>query len=170
MRPRFAQHLEQISRNSGWSWSLLALHLLIYVVFYQITALIFSDPLAHADRGFMLPMIWMLLVFAVALSWLLLIARSTFWRAFVVTERAVLMSAALVAAVSVLFAVSANQLWGPLGTATFQTSSFLLGLWYDPITSIDSEFILGTENFVVHIGQPCSGYEGIGLVLSLIHI
>jgi exosortase E/protease (VPEID-CTERM system) len=58
-----------------------------------------------------------------------------------------------------------QQLWQPMGEATFQLVRFWLSLLYgQQIVADHAQHLLGTSSFVVHIAPACSGYEGMGLI------
>ncbi|MEO1250896.1 MAG: exosortase E/protease, VPEID-CTERM system [Pseudomonadota bacterium] len=63
-----------------------------------------------------------------------------------------------------------QQSWSALSDATFHVSAFFLSLVTDDVISRPAERILGTGDFKVNIAAACSGYEGVGLVLTFLAI
>lgn len=57
------------------------------------------------------------------------------------------------------------RLWEPFGRSTLTALRVLLGLVYSDIVYQPAEAVIGTSRFAVEIMAPCSGYEGIGLIV-----
>ncbi len=54
--------------------------------------------------------------------------------------------------------------WRPLSDATLWLVRVLLSVVTADVIYQPDEFLIGTANYAVTVGAPCSGYEGIGLV------
>lgn len=77
----------------------------------------------------------------------------------------------LVCGTIILAATIASQLsWSFLSQATFDFSYLLLTLYETNIVVDVDKRLLGVENFIVNIAPQCSGYEGIGLVVTFLAI
>lgn len=63
--------------------------------------------------------------------------------------------------------VSQNS-WGALSAATLYSTHWLLSLYEANVHIDPATRYLGAGDFVVEIGAPCAGYEGIGLVLTML--
>jgi exosortase E/protease (VPEID-CTERM system) len=61
-----------------------------------------------------------------------------------------------------------EELWGPLGRATFWAVNWLVGLVCPGAYCDPPQMIIGTPAFAVQIAPECSGYEGIGLTVAVV--
>ncbi|MEZ5959945.1 MAG: exosortase E/protease, VPEID-CTERM system [Hyphomonadaceae bacterium] len=77
--------------------------------------------------------------------------------------------AAMIAGLSIYMAIAAaRESWRELSSATLSASYWILNL-YEPGAVMDQTArVLGARGFQVVIDAPCSGYEGIGLVLGVL--
>ncbi|MBX3431548.1 MAG: exosortase E/protease, VPEID-CTERM system [Hyphomonadaceae bacterium] len=96
------------------------------------------------------------------------IAPVSFWREQI-SRHAPNLVAALVAGASIYAAVSlSRESWHQLSGATLDASYWILSL-YEPNAAADvGARVLGAGTFEVVIDAPCSGYEGMGLVLGVL--
>jgi hypothetical protein len=96
------------------------------------------------------------------------LAPLSFWREQAQRQAGNLL-AALIGGASVYAAVTqAKESWRELSAATLSASHWLLSL-YEPGAFADAATrTLGARDFQVVIDAPCSGYEGIGLVLGVL--
>lgn len=83
------------------------------------------------------------------------------WRAFVALGAGALIQSA---------AIMSQQSWGALSAATFHVSAAILSLYESDIRVDAPARILGANGFDVNIAAACSGYEGIGLVVTFLAI
>jgi exosortase E/protease (VPEID-CTERM system) len=60
--------------------------------------------------------------------------------------------------------------WSPLGTATLWVVSWLLSLVFQDTVCRPLDWVVGTQTFAVVIDPACSGYEGIGLIVTLLAV
>lgn len=100
----------------------------------------------------------------------LAIAPLAFWLNFLNRHRA---SIALSAGAAILIqaaAILSRQSWNALSEATFTVSAAILKLYESDVTTIPAQRIIGVGDFDVNIAAACSGYEGIGLVLTFLVI
>jgi exosortase E/protease (VPEID-CTERM system) len=66
--------------------------------------------------------------------------------------------------------VLTEALWRPLAGYTFAAVAAMLGVLYPQVVSEPGRLVLGTPGFKVAIAPSCSGYEGIGLILTFLAI
>lgn len=93
-----------------------------------------------------------------------------FWLNFLARHR---VSVALAAGAALLIETAAllsRQSWNALSEATFTVSAAILNLYERDVTTIPEQRIIGVGDFDVNIAAACSGYEGIGLVLTFLAI
>lgn len=90
-----------------------------------------------------------------------------FWRSFIKRHDAHIVAACVAGTLLHAAVVLSRDSWHILAGATLHSTYALLQL-YEPGAVIDlSSRMLGANGFSVIIDAPCSGYEGIGLVLCL---
>jgi exosortase E/protease (VPEID-CTERM system) len=150
-------------RTGPHRWGLwLALQSILFAAL--LTALLaFQNPVQSAPwLSFLL---WLAGGGAMAICAGLAIAPLSFWRAL--SDRSPLIyAAAFGVGVLAYLALGASQnSWDGLSAATLHAAYWLLTL-YEPAVSLDAPGrLLGVGDFTVAIYAPCSGYEGVGLVL-----
>ncbi len=143
-------------------------HFAAFAVFFLLSGEVFGTPEKVGPSEVLMAFLWLLLALVVLGSWFVMLAPVRFWWAFIRDESLALVMALAVAVVAWFIAIYAQQLWTPLSDATFATSAFLLGAFYPDVVVDASGYVLGTQEFRVHIAAQCSGYEGIGLVVVFI--
>lgn len=145
-------------------WALLLAQLAAYAVLVWLTHLIFADPAEGAPPGAIIVGAWVLATTATVCIWLSLVAPFSYWRRLVRQERTPIAASVLVASVALVIGASSQQLWGPLSQMTFASVEWVLWLIDDEVYVDRERMILGLPYFQSRIAEPCSGYEGIGLV------
>jgi exosortase E/protease (VPEID-CTERM system) len=110
------------------------------------------------------------LVLAARASLAFLVAPPAFWLNLV-RRAPVEVAVALIGGVLAIFlGRAAQEGWVLLASATLSVSYWLLTL-YEPHVIMDSErALLGAGDFSVLISAPCSGYEGIALILTFFSV
>lgn len=58
--------------------------------------------------------------------------------------------------------------WPPLTDLTFSTTAQLMSLLPGELTVERSDFVLGLDDFLVRVGEPCSGLQGFALILLML--
>ncbi len=101
---------------------------------------------------------------------MLAFAPLSFWRGFFDRERILVALAAGAALIIETAAVLSRQSWNALSEATFTFSTAILSLYEQNVTTIPEKRVIGVDGFEVNIAAACSGYEGIGLVLTFLAI
>ena len=62
----------------------------------------------------------------------------------------------------------ASRLWESLAASTLWLAHDLLKQCAEDVVFVPAQRVIGTATFQVKIGRPCSGFEGMGLMLVLI--
>jgi CAAX prenyl protease-like protein len=169
---RLYQDLSQLGDSSfaRWSWPAFLGHLASYAAFVWVSGRLLegdagSGPWATAWFAFWLSLgltvVASLLATAIPIGMLVPVA-AIFTRALAIGGG--------VGATAVAGGQLANLLWRPLGYGTLRCAYGLLGVLVPDPLYRPVESILGTKSFSVRIAPECSGYEGIGLVLSFLGI
>ena len=94
----------------------------------------------------------------------------SYWRQVVNRERALIALAAGAALFVETAAVLSRQSWNALSDATFTFSAFLLRLYEQEVAAFPETRIIHVGDFKVNIAAACSGYEGVGLVVTFLAI
>ncbi|WP_165793623.1 exosortase E/protease, VPEID-CTERM system [Hyphococcus luteus] len=94
----------------------------------------------------------------------------SFWRGFLDRERARLALAGFAAMMIEAAAVLSRQSWSLLSDATFHFSAAILRLYESDVATVPESRVIGVSGFKVNIASACSGYEGIGLVVTFLMI
>lgn len=123
-----------------------------------------------ADPPWALFGLWTLAVGALYAVLARALAPLSFWRRVIVRERSNILLAAGAAAFIEAGAILSRQSWNVLSEATFRVSAWLLGLYETDVVADPARRILGAGDFEVSIAAACSGYEGIGLVVTFLAI
>ena len=152
-------------RRRTWPW--FVGHLLAYALAVGITIFVFNPGL-EVER----PWLWVALWAASAIGSFFL------WVAAMVPKAAIrplgkpvaraLASGIIVGLLALLAGSATSTLWRPMSQLTLEVVAFLLELTGHEVVSIPEELVVGTPTYKVFVDQPCSGYEGIGLITVLL--
>lgn len=168
-RERIVQVWRDAARTHRWLQSLLlnlalAAGLLAATVAFSSLAPYSASPPLH----------WLALygalLLATAASLALLVAPLSFWRGLAKTAPIEIALAILSACFVVLAMEVSKEGWAPLSAATLAVSRWMLGLYETNVVVDLDRALLGVGDFHVLILRECSGYEGIGLVLTILSL
>lgn len=165
---RWSTHRETLATSTATAPFLnlkLGVHLLTFALFYVFSGLLFSIPSAlNGEQRQMMVLPWLFTGVATVLSLAWSIAPLSFWQKIYQAEKASLVLAFMAGAATWLFAYFSRNLWETLGDTTLYLVHQLLLLVFDEVYVDVGQRLLGIGDFIVEVGQPCSGYEGIGMV------
>jgi exosortase E/protease (VPEID-CTERM system) len=165
---RWPTHRQSLAASTATTTFLnlkLGVHLLTFALFYVFSGLLFSIPSALSEeQRQMMVFPWLFAGMATLLSLGWSIAPLPFWQKIYQAEKASLLLAFIAGAATWLFAYFSRNLWETLGDTTLHLVHQLLLLFFDGIFVDVEQRLLGMGDFIVEVGQPCSGYEGIGMV------
>jgi len=123
-----------------------------------------------ADRSFGVLLAYACLLLATGASMALLAAPPSFWRRLLKLAPTEIVLALTAAGVAVGIGRLAQDGWDSLSSATLALSHWFLTL-YEPNALLDGEHrTLGVDNFAVQVFGPCSGYEGLALIVAFLPI
>jgi exosortase E/protease (VPEID-CTERM system) len=128
----------------------------------------YADGVAHVPWG--LFSLYAVLLGAVGTSLVALAAPFRFW--LTLPRRWPIETAlAVICALAVLvFSELAALGWEPLAQATLEVTGWMLRLYETGVEIDAAQRIIAIGDFAVHVDRACSGYEGIGLVVSFVSI
>ncbi|MEQ8484076.1 MAG: exosortase E/protease, VPEID-CTERM system [Pseudomonadales bacterium] len=166
LTPRLRGYLNDLNAHARRSLVLgTSIHLAAAAAFFAATAVVFSVPSVLTAAQYPMGVtVWLLTGMALATTWAHALAPWSFWCVLVRAEWPTLAMGLLAGAVASLFAASSQSLWDPLAYAALRLSHATLALVYDDVYLDLDTLALGVKDFVVLVGAPCSGYEGIGLI------
>ena len=149
------------------TWPIFVAQLIAYAAALSITIFVFNPGL-ELER----PWLWVVLWAASAIGSFLL------WVAAVVPRAAIrplgrpvaraLASGIVIGLLALLAGSATSTLWRPMSRLTLEIVAVLLGLTGHEVVGTPEELIIGTPTYEVFIDQPCSGYEGIGLITVML--
>lgn len=148
---------------SRWRLYLVA-HAAAFLAFATLTERLFEGDLLAEH-----PAVWASAWFALGLAtfglWLAALVPPSVWLRRAHAAAWPLVGGGAIGLLALGFAIPTQQLWMPLGQATFGLVGGLLGLTGAEVVSDPQDLSIGTATFGVRIAPDCSGYEGIGLML-----
>jgi exosortase E/protease (VPEID-CTERM system) len=179
--PRFktiVSNLQEQSNEHGWPvW--LGLHLIAFVMFAVITALIFEQPTDPARLSLTWFSGWFAMASATLLLWLCALAPGHFWLRLIRQEHISLLFGCLLGIGAWMLIgmflrqeapLGQKEFWDSLAIPTLQLVHSLLGWVYSDLVYQPEKSIVGTDDFQVEISYACSGIEGISLITIFLAI
>lgn len=172
MTPRrraFAAEWAAAAKDHAWRTPLM-INIAIVAALAVATPMLNAYGAAQAEPPWLFFWLWL---GAIAIAYALLFIAAAplrFWRDFVGRERAVIALAAGAAMMIEAATVLSRQSWTALSEATFHVSAFFLSLYERDVTTRIDDRVIGVNDFTVNIAAACSGYEGIGLVVTFLAI
>jgi len=164
---------EELSRLTGlspgrWSWPVFLGHLVALAAFAWLTEQVFEGP--TLPRPWV--QAWFVAWVALGLAALTLLMATALPPSALGPVARLGLRALAVGLVIGLAAAGAGRftrmLWMPLARGTLETVHSLLGVFCTDLVYQPDEFLIGTKTFTLIVAPRCSGYEGIGLVLTFL--
>ncbi len=144
-----------------------AAHILVAISIHHLV-----NPLWSLIQGApSLRWLWFLVLAVFSLSWLAIVLPLSSWRSAISIHGRWLATTVAMACAAVASAYLGTISWNvsvtePLAVATIYCSSWLLRLGFEDIVADVPHREIGTSVFHVTVGGPCSGFEGIGLIVA----
>ncbi len=139
----------------------LILHLAATVGMEYLLVAFHAWTLTHPLAYFL----WFLLLPGYALTWLACVLRPSRWIPSLYQSWRWVLGALLVSGVAVGQAKSMADSWYGLASTTFKLSECWLQLFVSDVVTEPEAYRIGSGDFVISIGAPFSGYEGIALLV-----
>lgn len=143
---------------------LLLAHFVLLALFVALSSFLF-DARPSLPLDFALTGGWLVTGAAACGLVVLAFVPAAFWVEVIRSTRHVLAFAVLVSAGGFVSSQLALTLWQPLSRGTMDVAYAILHPFVDNLIIDPENFILGSPGFQVEIGAPCSGYDGLGLIL-----
>ncbi len=150
--------------NHALYWKLI-FHLSTFATFYVLSALLFATPtpLSYSERELLVtPWFFLGLATVASLAWAA--APIKFWTAICLREKKSIAIAFIAGSAAWVFAYLSRNLWETLSDISLLVVHQLLLLFFDNVFIDIDQRLLGVGDFIVEVGQACSGYEGIGMI------
>jgi len=167
-------------QSSDYRWLVwLAFHILAFIAFAIITALIFETPTNPTRLSAPWFTGWFALASATLRLWLLALAPGRFWLRLIRQEQMSLLLGCLLGLCAWMLIgmlvrqeapLGQKEFWNSLAVPTLQLVHSLLGWVYSDLVYQPERFLLGTADFQVEISYACSGIEGISLITVFLAI
>ncbi len=167
--------IAEIERNAdricslSQRWPYLACHFLALGVLVPITSGVMQAPGAPAARA-AIDLLWLTAAATSVACLGLSILDTRTWIQLLRRQGLLLILGCVIAAIASGAGSLAELCWRPLGQGTIHIASGLLGLIYSNVVYSLSDLSIGTSSFGVRIAPECSGYEGIGLVVTFLGV
>ena len=160
---------EVVSSEHPWKFW-LRLHVIIYLLLLLSTFALNNYGMSSGETPWLLFFLWVNVAVISCATLLLFLAPITFWLSFINQFKFEIFLSVLCGGFILLASIASQNSWGTLANATFTLSYNLLILYETGVYVEADKFNLGVNNFIVNVGIPCSGYEGIGLVTSFLSL
>jgi exosortase E/protease (VPEID-CTERM system) len=142
----------------------LLVHGFCLVILTRLTSFLCEGNFLNSSR----PASWVVSILATVATWLAVILPPRAWLEILKRSLRPLTVSLGVTLAAFALGKSANQLWSTMAEATLVLVRGMLKLVATDVSCNASERLIGVDQFQVRIGDPCSGYEGIGLVVAFL--
>ncbi len=150
--------------------SYLALHGVALFGFVAVSGTVFGAGSAVAANPGLWAAAWGLSGTLTIGSWGVALFPPAQWRGLITSQWRVICWG-FVAGTAVWAAGLATEgAWTHLARYTFASVAWMLGAFYPDVVIIPERLVVGTSAFRVNIAPTCSGYEGVGLILTFLGI
>ena len=147
-----------------------AIHLCAFLIFVQVTAIVFRADTSAGPRFRSWALLWLLTGGVTLAAWGLALLPRERWLVAARQRVAVICWGAAAGTAAWICGFLTEAFWPPLARYTFNVVAWTLGHIYPEVVSDPARFVIGTPSFKVMISQECSGYEGVGLILGFLTI
>lgn len=148
----------------------LAVHLLTLVTFAAVSRVLFAAGPGVATHGALWAAAWGASLAVMIVSWALALFPASHWREVAAGFRTQIVLGILAGTAVWAAGVMSEALWTRLAGYTFTVVAATLHLFYADVVSRPDALIVGTSRFRVLIAPDCSGYEGVGLILTFLGV
>ncbi len=167
---RLAEELCRLAeRMPEHAWrGYLAAHLTSFVGFIGVTWFLLEGGPRSLPATVALTVCWACLGQATMLAWVACIIPPSDWLPLWHRWSAVFVAGTAVGLAGWIAGQFASRLWESLAVSTLWLVHDLLKQCAEDVVFVPAQRVIGTATFQVEIGRPCSGFEGMGLMLVLI--
>jgi exosortase E/protease (VPEID-CTERM system) len=149
-----------------------ALHLCALAAFTWITGVVMAADFRTTSSQGLWAVAWVTAGIATLVLWALSAFRSKVWLATARRGQLGIFWGFAVGSAALGAGFLSQDSWKPLAGHTFQVVAWMVGWVYSDTDLVNepATFVLGTPTFSVNIAPECSGYEGIGLIVTFLGV
>ncbi len=147
---------------------LLVVHFVVYGLFVLLTSELLGGNIRTSSIPGALTIAWLLMGAATPATLALCGAPFCVWQLLVARCWLGMLAGGVLGSVIWGAGELSDQFWVPLGRSTFSTVSAILAHLIPNTVYNASEFRIATPGYEAIIAPACSGYQGIGLILSFL--
>ena len=166
----FKAEITEISaafRERRRKWPYWVGHLLAYALALAVTILVFNPGL-ELERPWLWVALWAASAICSFFLWVAAIVPRAAIRPLAKPAARALAVGMVVGLLALLAGSASSTLWRPMSRLTLEVVVFILNLTGHEIVSIPEELVVGTPTYNVFVDEPCSGYQGIGLIMVML--
>ena len=163
-RWREVPHAGEVTGSRSSRVLLLAGHLAAFALFFRVTAIVFDGALQTSSAPGLWALAWVLTGTATLGLWMAALAPAAVVRT-VARRLGPMLPASIIVGIAAWSAgdITASW-WEPLRYSTLWAVQRLLAPVTPDLIFEPSEYVIGTQSFLVKIAPKCAGYEGMGLM------
>ncbi len=158
---------QDLDKDYPWQRCFLA-HGVSLVIMAALTAFVCEGKLLVSSHPGAWMTAWVGSVLATGSTWLAMMLSPSAWLEILKRNRRAIVVGFVVAGSAFLLGNYTGTLWGTMAGATMTLAEAILRLVTSQAICNPETRIMELGSFKVRIGDPCSGYEGIGLVLAFL--
>ena len=165
----FKAEMTEISaafRERRRTWPYWVGHLLAYALALAVTIFVFNPGL-ELERPWLWVALWAASAICSFFLWVAAIVPRAAIRPFAKPAARALAVGMVVGLLALLAGSASSTLWRPMSRLTLEVVVSILNLTGHEIVSIPEELVVGTPTYNVFVDEPCSGYQGIGLIVVM---
>jgi exosortase E/protease (VPEID-CTERM system) len=141
-------------------------HLAIFAIFVWMTGIVLAPAAQSRPFAGLAFVSWVSLALLVLASLIACLFPISSWLILARDSWLPAVGALSVGIIAVIAATLSSKLYAPLARATLYCCYALLSVFEPNLVFRPDKFVIGTGSFMVEVAEPCSGYEGVGLVLA----
>jgi exosortase E/protease (VPEID-CTERM system) len=169
-RPRELRQLLAEGGRGGFRLPRAALHLASLAAFAVCTSIIVATGGAYLAHPELWTLAWLVAGGLTFATWAELLWPISTWRGAISITRASLAAGAVIGTTAWLAGYATQEFWVPLARYTMAVVTWMLRFFYTDTVSVPARLMVGTRGFKVAITPQCSGYEGVGLILTFLTV
>lgn len=151
-------------------WLPLATHLMAYLGFAQLTDFLAEGGIRYGPAPGAWVVAWVAAGFVTLATLIAIAVPPNTWAGYLKRSWPLLLGLVAIGVVVWGTGWLSMNLFLPLAQFTFGVVLFVLGLFMPDVFCRPDEWIIGTQRFSVEMSLRCSGYEGIGLILTFVGV
>jgi exosortase E/protease (VPEID-CTERM system) len=148
----------------------LGLHAIALVLFAALSAVVLNGRPPFLAHPALWTLAWAGVGVVTIVAWGLALFSFSTWRSIARQSQPSIVGGVVAGIVIWASGFLSEALWRSLARYTFNMVAWTLRLFYSGIVSNPQTLTLGTSRFTAIITPPCSGYEGIGLVVAFLSV